>query len=128
MAPTILVIEDNPMNLELVGEVLVAAGMSVIGARNGQEGLKLALQQQPHLILLDIRLPGLDGYGVLQRLKADPVTSTIPVIALTAQAMVGDKEQALSAGFDHYIPKPVDTRALPGEIRSLLGRNGRANK
>jgi CheY-like chemotaxis protein len=126
MAPTILVIEDNPLNLELVGEVLVAAGLRVIEARTGQDGLRMALQQQPALILLDIRLPGLDGYAVLQRLKADPATSAIPVVALTAQAMVGDREQALTAGFDHYIPKPIDTRALPGEIRALLDRDQRA--
>ena len=126
MAPTILVIEDNPLNLELVGEILLSAGMRVIEARNGQEGLTMARQQQPSLILLDIRLPGLDGYGVLRRLKADPATASIPVVALTAQAMVGDKEQALSAGFDHYIAKPIDTRTLAEQVRQLLGRDQRA--
>ena len=126
MAPTILVIEDNPLNLELVGEILLSAGMRVIEARNGQEGLILARRQQPALILLDIRLPGLDGYGVLRCLKADPATASIPVVALTAQAMVGDKEQALSAGFDHYIPKPIDTRTLSDQVRQLLGRDQRA--
>lgn len=126
MAPTILVIEDNPLNLELVGEILLSAGMRVIEARNGQEGLTMARQQQPSLILLDIRLPGLDGYGVLRRLKADPATASIPVVALTAQAMVGDKEQALSAGFDHYIAKPIDTRTLAEQVRLLLGRDQRA--
>lgn len=120
MTPTILVIEDNPLNLELVREVLVTTGMRVIEARNGQEGLKAASDQQPALILLDIRLPGLDGYAVLQRLKASPATAAIPVVALTAQAMVGDREQALAAGFTDYIPKPVDTRALAERVRALL--------
>jgi CheY-like chemotaxis protein len=126
MTPTILVIEDNPLNLELVRDVLVTAGMKVIEARNGREGLESALQQHPALILLDIRLPGMDGYSVLQSLRANPATAAIPVVALTAQAMMGDKEQALSAGFDHYIPKPVDTRALAEQVRLLLNQNRRA--
>lgn len=126
MTPTILVIEDNPMNLELVRELLTSAGMEVIEARNGQEGLRAAAQEHPALILLDIRLPGMDGYAVLKRLKADAATAAIPVVALTAQAMVGDKEQALTAGFDHYIPKPIDTRALPAQVRELLDRKHRA--
>jgi CheY-like chemotaxis protein len=120
MSFSILVIEDNPLNLELVREVLVTGGMRVIEARNGQEGLAAASQHHPDLILLDIRLPGLDGYAVLQRLKASPTTATIPVIALTAQAMVGDREQALLAGFTDHIAKPIDTRTLPDRIRALL--------
>jgi CheY-like chemotaxis protein len=126
MTPTILVIEDNSLNLELVGEVLIAAGMRVIEARTGHAGLEAALQQRPALILLDIRLPGLDGFAVLQCLKANPATAAIPVIALTAQAMVGDREQALKAGFDHYIPKPINTRTLAAEVRQLLDRYRRA--
>jgi CheY-like chemotaxis protein len=120
MTPTILVIEDNPLNLELVREVLIAAGMKVIEAQNGHAGLDAASQQRPSLILLDIRLPGLDGYAVLQRLKANPATAVIPVVALTAQAMVGDREQALAAGFTDYIAKPVDTRTLADRIRAIL--------
>jgi CheY-like chemotaxis protein len=120
MAPTILVIEDNPLNLELVREVLVAAGMRVIEARNGPAGLAAASQQHPDLILLDIRLPGLDGYAVLERLKATPAAAAIPVVALTAQAMAGDREQALAAGFTDYIAKPVDTRTLADRIRGIL--------
>lgn len=120
MVPTILVIEDNTLNLELVRDVLLTAGMNVVGARNGQEGLAAASRIKPSVILLDIRLPGLDGYAVLKRLRADPTTSSIPVAALTAQAMVGDEAQALGAGFDDYIPKPVDTRSLAGRVRALL--------
>lgn len=120
MIPTILVVEDNPLNLELVHDVLAAAGMKVVEARTAQEGLTAASELNPTLILLDIRLPGLDGYAVLERLKANRATATIPVVALTAQAMVGDREQALAAGFTDYIAKPVDTRTLADRVRALL--------
>jgi CheY-like chemotaxis protein len=120
MIPTILVVEDNTLNLELVRDVLLTAGMRVVEARTGQEGLTAASELKPALILLDIRLSGLDGYGVLERLKANPATAAIPVVALTAQAMVGDREQALAAGFTDYIPKPVDTRTLADRVRALL--------
>jgi CheY-like chemotaxis protein len=120
MHPTILVVEDNRLNLELVRDVLTASGMNVVEARSGQEGLKAASDLKPALILLDIRLPLLDGYAVLERLRADAATASIPVVALTAQAMVGDREQALAAGFIDYIPKPIDTRTLAGRIRQVL--------
>jgi len=120
MIPTILVVEDNTLNLELVRDVLMTAGMRVVEARTAQEGLTAASELKPALILLDIRLPGLDGYAVLERLKANPATASIPVVALTAQAMVGDREQALAAGFTDYIPKPVDTRTLADRVRALL--------
>jgi two-component system, cell cycle response regulator DivK len=126
MSPTILVVEDNPLNLELVREVLESAGMGIVDARNGPDGLRIATEKHPALILLDIRLPGMDGYAVLRQLKSNPKTADIPVVALTAQAMVGDKEQTLAAGFDHYIAKPIDTRTLAGEVRQLLERHRRA--
>jgi two-component system, cell cycle response regulator DivK len=120
MVPTILVVEDNTLNLELVRDVLITAGMKVVEARSAQEGLQAATELKPSLILLDIRLPGMDGYAVLKRLKAQSQTASIPVVALTAQAMVGDREQALAAGFAGYIPKPIDTRTLADSIRALL--------
>lgn len=120
MIPTILVVEDNALNLELVRDVLITAGMKVVEARTALEGLQAASELRPALILLDIRLPGMDGYALLQRLKADPVTASIPVVALTAQAMVGDREQALAAGFADYIAKPIDTRTLADTVRALL--------
>jgi len=120
MVPTILVVEDNLLNLELVRDVLITAGMKVIEARSGAEGLEAAARIRPSLILLDIRLPGLDGFAVLERLRADPATASIPIVALTAQAMVGDREQALEAGFSGYIPKPIDTRTLADSVRRLL--------
>jgi two-component system cell cycle response regulator DivK len=121
--PTILVIEDNPLNLELVRDVLLAAGFAVVDARLAEEGLEIAARLGPDLILLDIRLPGMDGYQALERLKSNPATATIPVMALTAQAMIGDREQALAAGFVGYIAKPVNTRTLAEEVRSLLERS-----
>jgi len=126
MIPTILLVEDNILNLELVRDVLFTAGMRVVEARTAQEGLAAASELKPALILLDIRLPGLDGYAVLERLKANPATASIPVVALTAQAMVGDREQALAAGFTDYIPKPVDTRTLADRVRALLDPPERA--
>ena len=126
MIPTILLVEDNILNLELVRDVLLTAGMRVVEARTAQEGLTAASELKPALILLDIRLPGLDGYAVLERLKANPATTSIPVVALTAQAMVGDLEQALAAGFTDYIPKPVDTRTLADRVRALLDPPERA--
>jgi two-component system, cell cycle response regulator DivK len=120
MIPTILVVEDNSMNLELVRDVLTSAGMKVVEARTAQEGLAAASQTKPDLILLDIRLPGMDGYAVLERLKADSATASVPVVALTAQAMVGDREQALAAGFSEHISKPIDTRTLAAQVRALL--------
>jgi CheY-like chemotaxis protein len=118
-ATTILVIEDNPLNLELAREVLLAAGFVVIEARAAAEGLEVAQRLRPDLVLLDIRLPGMDGYQVLDQLKGDPATAHIPVVALTAQAMMGDREQALAAGFAGYIAKPINTRTLAEEVRTL---------
>lgn len=128
MIPTILVVEDNTLNLELVRDVLITAGMKVVEARTAEEGLQAALEITPSLILLDIRLPGMDGFAVLGHLKANLATAPIPVVALTAQAMVGDREQALAAGFSDYIPKPIDTRTLAGRISALLdsGRRRRS--
>ena len=124
MVPTILVVEDNALNLELVRDVLTSAQMKVVEARTAQEGLAAAAEMKPDLILLDIRLPGMDGYAMLKRLQADSVTASIPVVALTAQAMVGDRDQALAAGFSEYIPKPIDTRTLAAQVRALLGPGG----
>lgn len=120
MTPTILVVEDNAFNLELVRDVLITAGMRVIEARSGQEALEAAREFSPALILLDIRLPVMDGFAVLERLRADPTTASIPVVALTAQAMVGDREQAIAAGFIEHIPKPIDTRTLADKVWALL--------
>lgn len=118
---TILIIEDNPLNLELARDVLQTAGYGVLEARSAEEGLKLAWAAVPDLILLDIRLPGMNGLDAVRDLKRDLRTRNIPVVALTAQAMRGDEEAAFAAGFNGYITKPINTRTLSTEVRRWLG-------
>ena len=118
--PRILVIEDNPMHMELATDLLEAAGYAVTQSRNAEEGIQLARTQVPDLILMDIRLPGMDGHSAVQLLKADARTRGIPVIALTAQAMHGDEGRAREAGFDGYVTKPIDTRSFAQGIALLL--------
>jgi CheY-like chemotaxis protein len=118
--PTILIVEDNALNLELAADLLAAAGYTIRQARTGEEGLRLARLESPALILMDLRMPGLDGFATLRALKADPRTAVIPSVALTAQAMTGDREAALAAGFDDYISKPIDTRTFSQTVARLL--------
>lgn len=124
----ILVIEDNPDNLELMTYLLRAFGHAPLTAADGAEGLAAAARERPDLILCDLHLPGLDGYEVARRLKADPDLGRIPLIAVTASAMVGDRDRGLAAGFDAYIEKPIDPETFVGEIEIHLssGRGGRA--
>lgn len=117
---TILIVEDNALNLELATELLTGQGYAVEQASSAEEGLGLARAQPPSLILMDLRLPGMDGYAALRHLKEDTRTSRIPVVALTAQAMKGDQEAALNAGFDAYIPKPIDTRTFGQTVAGLI--------
>lgn len=119
---TVLIVEDNAMNLELATDLLTQAGYQVQQASSAEEGLRLARDQSPSLILMDLRLPGMDGYTALHHLREDSQTSDIPVVALTAQAMKGDREAALKAGFDGYIPKPLDTRTFSQTVATLLKR------
>lgn len=116
----ILIVEDNPLNLELATDILSGAGFDVLPASLAREGLRLTLAEQPDLVLMDIRLPDLDGVSAVRILKEDPATSSIPVIALTAQAMRGDEEAARSAGFDGYISKPIDTRTFARTVKTYL--------
>ena len=117
---TILIVEDNALNLELATDLLTVAGYSIHQARTGEEGLRLARLESPALILMDLRMPGLDGYATLRALKADPRTAVIPTVALTAQAMTGDREAALAAGFADYITKPIDTQTFSQTVARLL--------
>ncbi|SRR6266849_1801183 len=117
---TILVIEDQLLNLELVTDLLQAAAYTVRQARSAEEGLRLAREEPPDLILMDIRLPGMDGHAAVRLLKQDPRTRDIPAVALTAQAMKGDEDQARAAGFDGYITKPIDTRTFARTVARLL--------
>ena len=119
---TVLVVEDNPLNLKLVRDVLGHAGYRVLEATDGERGIALAREQRPDLVLMDIQLPGIDGVQALGRLRADPDTAGIPVVALTAFAMKDDRERLLAAGFDGYVEKPVSVRALPGQVATLIAR------
>jgi CheY-like chemotaxis protein len=118
---TILIVEDNLLNLELATDLLTVAGYSIRQARTGEEGLRLARLEPPALILMDLRMPGLDGYATLRALKAHPRTAGIRIVALTAQAMTGDRETALAAGFDDYISKPIDTQTFSQTVARVLG-------
>ena len=119
-AKRILIVEDNALNLELATEVLGAHGYIVLQARTAEEGLRLARSDRPDLILLDVRLPGMDGLAAVRDLKEDARTSAIPTVAMTAQAMTGDEAEARLAGFDAYVTKPIDTRTLPRLVTRLL--------
>jgi len=112
--PKILLVEDNEMNRDMLSRRLLRRGYEVIIAVDGQQGVDLAGSAQPNVILMDMSLPVIDGWEATRRIKADPATKAIPVIALTAHAMAGDREQALAAGCDDYDTKPIDlTRLLP---------------
>jgi CheY-like chemotaxis protein len=123
---TILIVEDNALNLELATDLLAAAGYSIRQATTGEEGVRLALENPPDLILMDLRLPGMDGYDALRRLRADPRTEHIPTIALTAQAMRGDQEAALAAGFNDYISKPISTATFSQAVARVLASQDRS--
>ena len=108
----ILVVEDNERNMKLVRELLEATGYRAIEAATGSQALDLARERRPDLVLMDIRLPDIDGVEALSRLRADDRTASIPVLAVTAQAMQGDRERCLAAGFDGYLSKPIDVGQL----------------
>ncbi|QBE62305.1 EAL domain-containing protein [Pseudoduganella lutea] len=120
MSARILIIEDNPTNMELMVYLLRAFGYTPLTASDGEEGVAAALREQPDLIICDVHLPKLDGYGVVTALKADPVTRRIPALAVTALAMVGDRERLLAAGFDGYIGKPIEPDSFVTQIESFL--------
>ena len=119
----ILVVEDNQDNRELVVKVLKINGYKVIEAVDGEEALEKTKTENPDLILMDLFIPKIDGYEVTRRLKSDKDLKHIPVIALTAHAMKGDMEVALAAGCDGYMPKPIDVRELPKQIKHFLKPN-----
>ena len=116
----ILVVEDNPANQMLIQFTLEASGYQVDVAGSAQEALVSIERRQPDLILMDIQLPGQDGLSLTRQLKTDPAVRAIPVVALTARAMVGDRELILAAGCSGYIPKPIDTRSIVDEIARFL--------
>jgi len=121
MAPRVLVVEDNPVNLELVAALLESEGCGVILAETADVSLRLAATERPDLIVMDIQLPGMSGHEATRRLKADPATAGIPVVALTAHAMRGEETRAREAGFDAFLTKPIDTRAFRETLHRFLG-------
>jgi two-component system cell cycle response regulator DivK len=113
----ILVVEDNEKNMKLVRDVLLATGYRTLEAATGGQAVELAAEHAPDLVLMDIQLPDVDGVNVLRRLRADERTAAIPVLAVTAQAMQGDRERFLAAGFDGYVSKPLNIRELISIVR-----------
>jgi CheY-like chemotaxis protein len=122
----ILLVEDNEMNRDMLSRRLARKGYDVLIAVDGQQGLDLAASGNPDLILMDMSLPVIDGWEATRRLKADPALQAIPVIALTAHAMAGDREQALGAGCDDYDTKPIELPRLLEKIATQLARVGKS--
>lgn len=120
MGARILIVEDNPYSLELMSYLLDAQGHDVRSARTGEEAVRMAGEQSPDLILLDLQLPGLDGYEVLRTLRARPQFTRVKIVAVTAVAMVGDRERTLAAGFDHYMSKPINPRTFVRELDAFV--------
>ena len=118
--PKILIVEDNKLNSDMLARRLERKGFELIVTEDGLEGVNMAIKDSPHLILMDMSLPTIDGWEATRRLKKNPVTQKIPVIALTAHAMVGDREKALEAGCDDYDTKPIDFVRLLEKIRKFL--------
>ena len=118
--PTILIVEDNEMNRDMLSRRLQRKGYTVLMAVDGAEGVALAQSEEPDVILMDMSLPVLDGWDATRQLKAAPQTAAIPIIALTAHAMSGDREKAMAAGCDDYDTKPIELPRLLGKIEGLL--------
>ena len=124
--PVILIVEDNARNLKLVRDVLNHVGYRTLEAATAEDGLALAREERPGLVLMDIQLPGMDGVEALARLRSDPATAGVRVLALTAFAMKDDRERFLEAGFDGYLEKPLDVLRLPEQIAAALAADGQA--
>jgi len=120
--PTILIIEDNEQNLYLATFLLEKGGYDIVAARTGAEGLEMATKIQPALILLDIQLPCMDGFEVLERLRKNPELDNVAITAVTSHAMVGDRERCLSAGCNGYIEKPIDPDTFLRDVERYLSQ------
>jgi two-component system cell cycle response regulator DivK len=119
----ILIIEDNEKNLKLVRDLLQVSGYQTLESITAEDGILVARESQPALILMDIQLPGMSGIEALEVLRADPITKNIPVIAVTASAMIQDRQEILAAGFNGYQRKPIELKGFLDEVRSLLEVN-----
>jgi two-component system cell cycle response regulator DivK len=118
----VLIVDDNERNLRLARDVLRAGGFRTAEAATGLEGVARALELHPDVVLMDVRLPDVDGVEAARLLKTDPRTDAIPVVALTSLAMKGDRERLIAAGFDGYLEKPISVRDLPGQVRAFCER------
>jgi CheY-like chemotaxis protein len=118
----ILIVEDHEKNRKLVRDVLKFKGYEVIEAETGEEGVRLALERRPSLVLMDIRLPGIDGVEALRRIRADVTTRAIPIMAITASVMTEDRQKIMDAGFDAYQSKPLNVKDFVAAVEQLLER------
>ncbi len=118
----ILIVEDNEKNMKLARDILQYHGFQTVEATTGEDGVTLAHEKDPALVLMDIQLPGIDGVTALERIRRDAATSRIPVVAMTASVMKEDRERFEKAGFDGFITKPIDVRAFPGQIRDAIAK------
>jgi len=118
----ILLVEDNDKNRKLVRDVLTVKGYRLLEAETGEDGVRLALEHHPALILMDIQLPGINGIEALRQIRADASTAAIPVVAVTASAMTHDRQAIMAAGFDAYQSKPISVRPFPEMVREILDR------
>ena len=127
MREKILIVEDNPRNMRLIEMTLRSDDYTLLKANDGETALDIAAREQPDLILMDIRLPGMNGLDVTKKLRKIPAFSNTPIIGLTAHAMKGDKEKVLDSGCDAYLSKPINTRELPGIITEMLTQRQKDN-
>jgi two-component system cell cycle response regulator DivK len=118
----ILLVEDNEKNMKLARDLLQYHGFATVEATNAEDGITLARERTPKLVLMDIQLPGMDGVSALEQLRKDPKTSTIPIVAMTASVMKEDRERFDKAGFDGFITKPIDVRAFPQQVRDAIAK------
>jgi two-component system cell cycle response regulator DivK len=122
LSDLILLVEDNDKNMKLARDLLQYHGFTIIEATNAEDGIVLARERKPKLVLMDIQLPGMDGVSALEHLRKDASTSTIPIVAMTASVMKEDRERFEKAGFDGFITKPIDVRAFPQQVRDAVAR------
>jgi len=120
MPKKILIVEDNPQNMKVAQMTLKPHGYTLLEATDGEQALEIAVRDKPDLIIMDVQLPKVSGLEVTRRLRQMPAFKHIPIIAITAYAMKGDKEKVVEAGCDAYLPKPINTRELPGFVAEML--------
>jgi two-component system cell cycle response regulator DivK len=125
MNKAVLIVEDDPRNMKLIRDLLQHYGYTTLEAGNGEEGVKLAIEKRPDLILMDIQMPVMDGVEATRIIKANAMTKDIPIVAITSYAMKGDEDRLLQAGCDGYLAKPIDTRKFPEEISAYLSKESR---